>query len=175
MDNPLTLGVKFRSDVAGQITGIRFWKASPNDNGTHIGLLYTSSGALLAQATFTAETTGGWQQVNFATPVAISPGVTYVAAYYTTSGFSAHGTYFLNTGADAPPLHALKSGVDGANGLYSYGAPARMPLSSRGANYWVDVVFADASDTSIRFHPQRLRQSGTPPRRQTNRGGWTVR
>jgi hypothetical protein len=140
-DSPLTLGVKFRSDTAGKITGVRFWKASGSDSGTHVGLLYTNTGTVLAQATFTAESTGGWQHVKFAAPVAISPGVTYIAAYYSTSGWSADGTYFLSKGADAPPLHALRSGVDGANGLYSYGSPARFPVSSRGANYWVDVVF----------------------------------
>ena len=142
LDSPVTLGVKFRSDSFGQVTGIRFWKASVKDNGTHIGMLYTSTGTLLAQATFTTESTGGWQQVNFSAPVAITPGVTYVAAYYSTSGWSAVGSYFLSKGLDAPPLHALKSGVDGPNGLYSYGTPARFPVISRGANYWVDVVFA---------------------------------
>jgi hypothetical protein len=141
-DRPVTLGVKIRSDKAGRIMGIRFWKDSPRDNDTHIGLLYSSTGTLLAQATFTGESARGWQQVTFATPVAITPGVTYVAAYYTTSGWSADGTYFLHNGVDAPPLHASKSGVDGPNGMYSYGEPARFPVTSRGANYWVDVMFA---------------------------------
>jgi hypothetical protein len=140
-DGPVTLGVKFRSDVAGQITGVRFWKASSYDNGMHIGLLYTTTGALLAQATFTGESTAGWQRVNFSAPVTISPGTTYIAAYYSVTGWSADGTYFLSNGADAPPLHALKTGVDGSNGLYSYGNPARLPISSRSANYGVDVLF----------------------------------
>ena len=46
---PVTLGVKFRSDVAGTVTGFRFYKGAGN-NGFHIGLLYNSSGTLLAQA-----------------------------------------------------------------------------------------------------------------------------
>ncbi|MFP5388842.1 MAG: N,N-dimethylformamidase beta subunit family domain-containing protein, partial [Thermoleophilia bacterium] len=41
------LGVKFRSDVPGQITGIRFYKATAN-TGTHVGSLWTSTGTLLA-------------------------------------------------------------------------------------------------------------------------------
>ncbi len=45
------LGVKFRSDVPGTINGIRFYKATAN-SGTHVGSLWTSSGTLLAQATF---------------------------------------------------------------------------------------------------------------------------
>jgi hypothetical protein len=50
--DPVTLGVKFRSDVAGTVTGIRFYKGTGN-SGAHIGLLYNSAGTLLAQATFT--------------------------------------------------------------------------------------------------------------------------
>ena len=74
---PLTLGVKFRSDVPGAVNGIRFYKGAGN-NGPHIGLLYNSAGTLLAQATFTGETASGWQQVNFSSPVPIAAGTTYV-------------------------------------------------------------------------------------------------
>ena len=140
-DNAVTLGVKFRSDAAGTITGIRFWKNSPLDNGTHIGLLYSASGDVLAQALFSSETGSGWQQVTFAFPVSINPNTTYVAAYYTTSGWSADGTYFLRQGVDTPPLHAGSSG-DTLNGLYTYGSSPQFPVKSRGANYWVDVLFS---------------------------------
>ena len=39
------VGVKFRSDVAGSVTGIRFYKASTN-TGTHVGSLWSSTGTL---------------------------------------------------------------------------------------------------------------------------------
>ena len=67
----VVLGVKFSSEVAGSVTGIRFYKATTN-TGTHIGSLWTTSGTLLASATFTGETASGWQQVSFSTPVAIA-------------------------------------------------------------------------------------------------------
>src|SRR5262245_13251921 len=54
------LGVKFRSDVAGTITGIRFYKYAQN-TGTHVGNLWTSAGALLGTLTFANETASGWQ------------------------------------------------------------------------------------------------------------------
>ena len=54
-------GVRFRSDFDGYITGIRFYKASTN-TGTHIGNLWSNSGGLLATATFTNESSSGWQQ-----------------------------------------------------------------------------------------------------------------
>src|SRR5690349_19531092 len=50
--NSIELGVRFRSDVAGYITGVAFYKGSANV-GTHVGHLWTNSGALLASATFT--------------------------------------------------------------------------------------------------------------------------
>ena len=63
------VGVKFRSDVDGHVTGIRFYKGTGN-TGTHVGHLWTPTGTLLATATFTGESATGWQQVTFATPVA---------------------------------------------------------------------------------------------------------
>ena len=61
---PVELGVKFRSQVAGYISGIRFYKGQSN-TGTHTGTLWTTSGQALATATFTGETSNGWQQVLF--------------------------------------------------------------------------------------------------------------
>src|SRR5205809_5221380 len=65
---PFEVGVKFRSDTSGYITGVRFYKLSTN-TGTHVGHLWTSTGSLLATATFSSETTSGWQQVNFGSAV----------------------------------------------------------------------------------------------------------
>jgi len=141
-DKKVELGVKFRSDVAGKITGIRFYKAAAN-TGTHVGNLWTSTGTKLATATFTGETASGWQQVNFATPVAITANTVYVASYHANNGhYSADVNYFSATGVDNPPLHALANGVSGGNGVYTYGASSVFPVSTwNTANYWVDVVF----------------------------------
>ena len=84
--NAIEVGVKFQTDAAGLITGIRFYKGASN-TGTHIGNLWTSTGQLLATATFSNETASGWQQVNFDTPVSITPNTTYVASYHTDVGF----------------------------------------------------------------------------------------
>jgi hypothetical protein len=48
------LGVKFRSNLDGIITGIRFYKG-PLNTGPHLGNLWTSTGQLLASVTFTNE------------------------------------------------------------------------------------------------------------------------
>ena len=77
--NAVDLGVKFQASTSGTIVGIRFYKG-PQNTGTHTGDLWSSSGTLLATATFTNETASGWQQVNFATPVNITAGTTYIAS-----------------------------------------------------------------------------------------------
>ena len=141
---PLTLGVRFRSDAGGSITGIRYYKGVGNI-GTHIGVLYSNSGVLLAQATFQGETASGWQTVAFTTPVAISANTTYIAAYFSPSGYGYDLGYFSNSGMDNGPLHALRSGVDGPNGLYAFGGAPTFPASSvSNANFWADVVFSQA-------------------------------
>jgi uncharacterized repeat protein (TIGR01451 family) len=140
--SPVTLGEKFRSDVSGTITALRFYKGAGN-NGTHIGLLYSSSGTLLAQATFTGETSSGWQQVSLSTPVTITANTTYVVAYFSTSGFAYDASYFTNAGVDNAPLHALSYGVDGPNGVYIYASTPQFPANDGySQNYWADVVFS---------------------------------
>ena len=136
------LGVKFRADFDGYITGIRFYKSAAN-TGTHSGNLWTNSGVLLASATFTNETASGWQQVIFSIPVAISANTTYIASYFAPVGhYSASANFFSNSGLDDPPIHLLQSGIDGPNGIYSYSSVSTFPISTfNAANYWVDVSY----------------------------------
>ena len=51
----LELGVRFRANTAGRITGVRFYKGAGN-GGTHTGSVWTTDGIRLATATFTNET-----------------------------------------------------------------------------------------------------------------------
>jgi hypothetical protein len=139
-------GVRFRADYDGYITGVRFYKSAKN-TGTHIGHLWSNTGSLLATVTFANETSSGWQQATFSNPVAITANTTYVASYFAPIGhYSDSAGYFATSDADAPPLHFLANGVDGANGIYSYSSTSTFPTSSFDAtNYWVDVVYLPAS------------------------------
>lgn len=136
------LGMKFRSEVSGYVTGVRFYKASLN-TGTHTGSLWSRTGTLLGSATFTGETASGWQQVNFASPVAITANTTYVVSYHAPVGhYTGTDTFFAAAGVDNPPLHALREGVDGSNGVYAYSSTTTFPTQTYNSeNYWVDVVF----------------------------------
>lgn len=139
------VGVKFRSDVAGQVTGVRFYKGAGN-GGTHVGHLWNASGTLLGTATFSGETATGWQQVAFSSPVTIAANTTYVASYYAPVGrYAADNTAFASGAVDNAPLHALADGTDGGNGVYRYGSGGGFPSSTyQASNYWVDVVFTSA-------------------------------
>ena len=133
------VGVKFSSDVNGYITGLRFYKASAN-TGTHVGNLWTSTGTLLATATFTGETATGWQQVNFSTPVAITASTTYVASYLAPNGYYADDQNYFTSQYNSGSLHVPANG-----GVYAYGGAGSFPTQVWNAsNYWVDVVFTTA-------------------------------
>ena len=146
--NPVELGLKFRSDIDGFVKGVRFYKGVGN-SGTHIGNLWASNGTLLASATFAGETSSGWQQVLFDQPVDIDANTLYVVSYHTNVGqYSSSGGYFSTLGVDAPPLHALTTGVAGGNGVYAYGATGFPTQTFNATNYWVDVVFDSTPDTT---------------------------
>ena len=139
---PLELGVQFRADSDGYITGIRFYKSAAN-TGIHVGHLWSSSGTLLASVTFTGETASGWQQASLSSPVAITANSDYVASYQTSVGhFSLDPGYFATFGVDNSPLHAFADSGGAANGVYAFTSTPTMPaVTYNASNYWVDVVF----------------------------------
>ncbi|MDP9810516.1 hypothetical protein J2W42_003377, partial [Rhizobium tibeticum] len=139
----IELGVKFQSNVVGDITGIKFYR-SANDNGQNVVDLWTTAGTKLATATFTNTSASGWQTVNFATAVSIAANTTYIASYHTTGTYVATDGFFTSPVTNGP-LSALSSAAAGGNGVYAYGGSATtglFPTSTYdSANYWADVVF----------------------------------
>ena len=135
-------GVKLRASANGYIAGVRFFKGAQN-TGVHTGELWSATGTLLATAQFSAETSAGWQQVQFTPAVAVTAGTTYVASYHTNVGYyAASSGYFAAAGTTYGPLTALRDGADGGNGVYAYAAGRAFPSSSFGSgNYWVDAVY----------------------------------
>jgi hypothetical protein len=139
----IEVGLKFESDLAGTVTGVRFYKGSAN-TGTHVGHLWTASGTLLGTVTFTNETASGWQQANFSTPITITANTVYVISYYAPKGEYAYdANYFATSGVNSGPLHALAAGVSGDNGVFTYATGGGFPTSQfEESNYWVDFVFS---------------------------------
>ncbi len=146
--NPIEIGVKFRADIDGAVSAIRFFKG-PGNVGAHVGHLWRSTGELLGTVAFSAESAAGWQQANFATPIGVSAGQTYVASYFAPTGHYAVTTGDLTNTVDRLPLHAPSSASVGGNGVFAYG-PGSFPSGSfQGSNYWVDVVFVDSTGPSV--------------------------
>lgn len=132
------LGVAFRSTTGGQISGIRFYKASGN-SGPHEVALWTEAGNRLATAKTTTESVAGWQLATFASPVPIQANTTYVASYTAPDG----GYSAESNGLAAPRVREPLRTDEGA-GRYRYGTGALSYTSN--TNYFVDPVFHTSPD-----------------------------
>jgi hypothetical protein len=129
------LGTRFASGVAGNITAIRFWKAS-RETGSHVGHLWNASGQLLASVNFVNETASGWQQQALATPVTVSANTVYVVSVNTGN------TYYVTThyALSSKVVNQDLSSVGGNNGVF--GTPGGFPSETyEYSNYFRDVVF----------------------------------
>ena len=138
------LGMKFQSAKPGQISAIRFWKAS-SETGTHIGRIWAATGGTpLVTTTFSNETTSGWQQQALSSPLTIQANTTYVVSV-NTNGFFADTRSGL---ASSVVNGDLSTVADGNNGVY--GSPSTFPTNSYGnSNYFVDIVFTANTTSTI--------------------------
>ncbi len=147
------LGLKFKSSVAGSVTGIRFFKGTGN-SGIHKGSLWSATGTRLATGTFTNETATGWQILTFSAPVSVAANTIYVASYYAPAG---HYAYTQNQFVSAL-VKAPLTAPAGSNGVYRYGSGGGFPTSSYlSTNYWIDPLFVAIS------LPTTTSSSATPP------------
>ena len=150
------LGVKFKASTAGSIVGVRYYKSSRN-SGTHAGSLWNSAGTKLATATFSGETSSGWQTVRFATAVAITPGATYTASYHTTTGY-----YAVKQGTFANGATIGTGVVKGSAGVFRYGSVAFPTSTYRYSAYYVDVLFQPADAPTPTPTPTTTAPTPTP-------------
>lgn len=136
----INLGMKFKANKPGAVTGIKFYKGTKNI-GAHTGALWSSTGVKMAAVTFSNESPSGWQTAALPAPVALAVGQTYTVSYKSPLGvFSRDAGYF--TGRTIDSADGALSTVAGNTGSYRYGSGDAFPTSSRGdANYWVDVAF----------------------------------
>jgi Domain of unknown function (DUF4082)/Putative Ig domain len=156
-DWAVELGVSFKADTNGYVTGIRFYKSSAN-TGPHVGNLWTNTGTLLASATFTGETASGWQQATFPKPVAITANTVYVASYHVPNGhWSVSWYYFASAGVNSALLHALANATGTPDGRFAYGGTSAFPTSShQSANYWVDVAYTSTASAGLQVTTAQL-------------------
>lgn len=134
------LGFKFKSEISGYITGVRFYKQGAM-SGTHTGRLWQTDGTPMASAVFT-ETASGWQDVTFSSPVAVTANTLYVASVTMSDGRYIATPNYYATDHTVYPLTAPSSTNAGGNGVYTPNA-GNFPdnISGNFANYWIDVDF----------------------------------
>ena len=138
------LGTSFQSSIAGQITGLRFWKDS-SETGAHTGRIWSAGGTLLASVSFANETASGWQEQALASPLAIASGTVYTVSVNTG------GTYYVatNAGLASAVVNGPLSTVVGNNGVY--GSPGQFPTQTyQASNYFRDVRFVAGSANQLR-------------------------
>ena len=124
--------VQFSSSVNGTITHIRFYKA-PGETGTHIGRIWSDSGALLVQVPFpTPEAPSGWHEVALATPLQIIAGVKYRVSYNVNS-FGAKILSGLSSPISNGPLTAWTGFYTTPSGTF--------PNTGSVSNFLADVRF----------------------------------
>ncbi|MEZ5966822.1 MAG: DUF6605 domain-containing protein [Planctomycetota bacterium] len=145
---PIELGMRFRVDVPGLITKLRYYKVA-GIAGTRTGSLWTNTGTNLARQVFTNETASGWQEVGLSSPLPVQPGTTYVVSYFSSTGDYFGATNYFTQQAGNGLVHGLADGFDGPNGIYlATPVPAFPTATFRSGNYFADVVFATAPDTT---------------------------
>jgi hypothetical protein len=144
--NGLELGTKFRTSTSMQITGVRIYRADP---ASLQASLWTSDGTLLARGTFADATGNGWQDMSFAEPVTIVPGITYIASYFSpATKYAFQYGYFADAARTVGPITALKA-VDGSpNGVHCYEeAACAFPVRGhRDSSYWVTPLWVGSDD-----------------------------
>jgi probable HAF family extracellular repeat protein len=130
------LGVRFRSRVAGEITGIRYFlgqQSGPVDSVS----LWDDKGQLIATTKTDFQRGGEWNRVDFTAPVKIEASRTYTASYHSRSGYYPVSENFFKQPLLRDPLEVPQNG-----GVYKYGTTSRFPTRTyKASNYWVDVVF----------------------------------
>ena len=133
--------MKFTADANGSITGIRFYKG-PLNTGTHVADLWSSTGALLATATFTGETgerLAGCRVLRARRDHGRRD--LYRLISYHVGDYSRTPRNYFTAPVTSGDLTAPANA-----GVYAYGTGSIFPTSSSNAtNYWVDVDYTSVA------------------------------
>ena len=165
----IEVGVRFRADVDGFITGLRYYGAA--SSSPRVGHLWTEGGTQLASATFVGDSLVGWHTVSLSPAVRVTKDTTYVASFLSSDGTYYADPGFFNAPFDAAPLHAPR------RQRRRLQVRRWLPADSFDAtSYGADVLFAPTDQTAPQVtsvSPRRRRRGrrpGHPGRRRLRRG-----
>jgi len=125
-------GVEFSSSVSGNITQIKFWKASGEPSGNHVGRIWATNGALLATAPFINESSAGWQTATVSPALQISAGVRYKVTYNVQSVVAKTFDVFANGPLNRSPFTIYGSSFCSPAGCF--------PNIGSSSNLFADIV-----------------------------------
>jgi hypothetical protein len=130
------LGMKFRVSVSGKIHGCRYWR-TPLETGNHIGKIWDINASLLSSVDYQDESASGWQQQLFTTPLAVTPGQTYVVSV------NINYSYILLGGGLASSIvnGNIFSVDDNQNGVFTTNINAFPTGNFNESNYYIDILF----------------------------------
>ena len=141
------LGTKFRADVNGFITGVRFYKSAAEHRRPHRAASGPAPARCSARSPSQARAPpAGSRRVS--DPVAVTANTTYVVSYHSTDRATTPETdgFFASRRRQRAAARARATESTVANGVYRYGASAAFPTNTfNSENYWVDVVFATST------------------------------
>ena len=138
VNSRVNLGIRATTTDGITISSIFFAKGADN-TGSHTGLVWDSSGQVLAQEDFTNETETGWQKVVLSQPVYIAANSSFTVGYSVENFGYPIGTYFPST--TVGPI-----AIDSGYYVYSNDVTT-FPAGTVSTNYGIDFEFID--DSSI--------------------------
>ena len=147
----VNVGAKFKVHGAPFVHGVKFYKGT-NNTGTHVAHLRdVTTSTDLALATYSSETSSGWQTVDFSSNIAVSDSDTYMVwvsmpnGHYAVDGGYAGGpnSFGLRGFGTSEDVAYMESG---SNGVYEYTSThSTVPTNAVTSNYWVSPVVGDST------------------------------
>ena len=147
--DPVTLGMRFHSDVAGQVDSIRIFRDEDSGpTGTTpitVGLWNTSGDLLASRSLLPGNDQDGWVNVWLTSPVSVDANTDYIAGYFTPNGQEMYTSHTFDNDVTNGDLTAPAAGMDAGNGTYSTNSTMSFPSSASSNNLWygIDVIFQE--------------------------------
>lgn len=144
---PVTVGMRFNSSSAGNVAGVRVYRASGvYPTGTAhltVGLWDTSGNLLASRSLLPGNQQSGWINVAFSSPVSISANTDYVVGYYSPNGREEYTNNVFDNAVTSGTLTAPADTTGARNGVYSSNSTMSYPSTASPNNTWygVDVNF----------------------------------
>jgi hypothetical protein len=165
-----TFGTVFRVTVPGTITHVRVYRApgaTLSDcpiaiyaNFNPLSVAYNPSGAFYGP---------GWNNIPLVTPLAVVPGVDYMAAFFTAQGAYVYTSHRLDSAVSSGNLIAPGSASVGGNGRFKIAPTFTIPEGSFNASwYGVDVAFVPGGTVPATGPAGHLTTSFEPPSARNN-------